>query len=153
MLRVTSPEGTAIFTLGAAAEKWAHKIRNPRSLADKLDIKAGVRVSLCGLSDAGFREQVAARTADVSEGSGETIGPDFSWRRSRTGLVKTTVSVRFDQIQWGDLGGLPERQESITEGEVLAAGKQAGLVDIKVARFSETHTALKFVIPVAKRTA
>jgi hypothetical protein len=34
---------------------------------------------------------------------------------------------------------------------VLAAGKQAGLVDVKVVSFSDTHTAEKFVIPVAKR--
>lgn len=33
----------------------------------------------------------------------------------------------------------------------MTAGKQAGLVDVKVVSFSETHTAEKFVIPVAKR--
>ena len=30
---------------------------------------------------------------------------------------------------------------------MLAAGRAAGLTDVKVARFSETHTALKFVVP------
>ena len=33
----------------------------------------------------------------------------------------------------------------------MAAGKAAGLVDVKVVKFSETHTAEKFVIPVARR--
>lgn len=33
----------------------------------------------------------------------------------------------------------------------MAAGKEAGLVDVKVARFSETLTAEKFVIPVQRR--
>ncbi len=33
----------------------------------------------------------------------------------------------------------------------MAAGKRAGLVDVKVVSFSDTHTAEKFVIPVAKR--
>jgi hypothetical protein len=33
-----------------------------------------------------------------------------------------------------------------------AAISDAGLVDTKVVSFSETHTALKAVIPVAKRT-
>jgi hypothetical protein len=41
--------------------------------------------------------------------------------------------------------------KTITEGDVMAAGKAAGLVDVKVVRFSETHTAEKFVIPVALR--
>jgi len=34
---------------------------------------------------------------------------------------------------------------------VIAAAKEAGLVDVKVVRFSDTHTALKLVIPVARR--
>jgi hypothetical protein len=33
----------------------------------------------------------------------------------------------------------------------MAAGKAAGLVDVKVVRFSETHTAEKFVIPKSRR--
>jgi hypothetical protein len=33
----------------------------------------------------------------------------------------------------------------------MTAGRAAGLVDTKVVRFSETHTAEKFVIPRAKR--
>ena len=32
----------------------------------------------------------------------------------------------------------------------MAAGKRAGLVDVKVVSFSETLTAEKFVIPVAR---
>ena len=30
----------------------------------------------------------------------------------------------------------------------MSAGKRAGLVDVKVVSFSDTHTAEKFVIPV-----
>jgi hypothetical protein len=33
----------------------------------------------------------------------------------------------------------------------LTAGQRAGLVDVKVARFSATHTAHKFVIPLGRR--
>jgi len=33
----------------------------------------------------------------------------------------------------------------------MAKAKEAGLVDVKVASYSETHTAEKLVIPVAKR--
>jgi hypothetical protein len=33
----------------------------------------------------------------------------------------------------------------------MTAGKAVGLVDVKVARFSETHHREKFVIPVSKR--
>ena len=40
---------------------------------------------------------------------------------------------------------------SVSESAVMAAGKAAGLVDTKVVAFSETHTAERLVIPVARR--
>ena len=43
--------------------------------------------------------------------------------------------------------GRPE----ISERAVMAAGKAAGLVDVKAVSFSPTHTAEKFVIPVRQR--
>ena len=39
----------------------------------------------------------------------------------------------------------------LTEAMVIGAGRDAGLTDIKIARISDTHTAMKFVIPVARR--
>ena len=37
------------------------------------------------------------------------------------------------------------------EAQVLEAGRAAGLKDVKVARWSDTHTAHKFVIPLDAR--
>ena len=52
-------------------------------------------------------------------------------------------------------GGLwvvyPKGVSAIREGEVLAAGRAAGLKDTKVASFSATHTALRFVVPLSDR--
>ena len=45
----------------------------------------------------------------------------------------------------------PKGKEEIKELQVFDAGKQAGLVDVKVVSFSPTHTALKFVRPKNKR--
>jgi hypothetical protein len=42
-------------------------------------------------------------------------------------------------------------KKEITEGDVIRAGRAAGLKDVKVVGFSATHTALKFVIPVDAR--
>ena len=44
----------------------------------------------------------------------------------------------------------PKGRPEIREIDVLTAGRAAGLKDIKVVRFSETDTALKFVAPVTK---
>jgi hypothetical protein len=45
----------------------------------------------------------------------------------------------------------PKGKSGIKDTDVMAAGKAAGLVDVKVAAFSPTHTAAKFVIPKAQR--
>jgi hypothetical protein len=45
----------------------------------------------------------------------------------------------------------PKGQNHIREIDVINAGKSAGLTDNKVCRFSDTHTALRFVIPVSQR--
>ena len=45
----------------------------------------------------------------------------------------------------------PKGRKQITELQVLAAGRKAGLVDIKVVSYSATYTALKFVRPKTKR--
>jgi hypothetical protein len=45
----------------------------------------------------------------------------------------------------------PKGSAAISERDVMDAGKRSGLVDVKVVRFSGTHTAEKLVIPVTKR--
>ena len=50
--------GTAAFELGAAAEKWALKIRYPRSRMEKLGVKAGARVWVVGIEDAEFGKEL-----------------------------------------------------------------------------------------------
>jgi hypothetical protein len=45
----------------------------------------------------------------------------------------------------------PKGRQDIREMDVLEAGRAAGLKDTKVARFSETHTAHRFTIPLAAR--
>lgn len=152
VLRVTSPQGAVEFTLGPLAEKWAHKIRNPRSLADKLDVKPGMRLSLCGVRDAAFREQLNARTRDIVEGQtakdsdlifiAAESDKDLAKLRAWQGALKPNGAIWIVY---------PKGRQNITENAVRTAGLRAGLVDTKVARFSDTHTALKFVIPLAKR--
>src|SRR6266699_2791176 len=53
--------------------------------------------------------------------------------------------------KWLDKILHPKGQKQINENDVLAAGRQTGLKDVKVVRFSPTHTALKFVVPLKLR--
>lgn len=68
VLCIKFPGGTAHFELGPQAEKWAHKILHPKSLLDKLGVKPGAAVSILGVTDAGFRKQLAERTPEISDG-------------------------------------------------------------------------------------
>ena len=65
-LEVTHNKGIARFELGKDAEKWALKIRYPRSRIDKLGVKPGSRVALIALDDREFEKEVRSRTNDVA---------------------------------------------------------------------------------------
>src|SRR5580700_10042558 len=123
VLSVTSPAGTALFTLGAQAGKWAHKIRNPRSLADKLDVKPGMRVSLIGVAN-----PLERRTSDVTEGTAAK-GSDLIFFGAEAD--KDLAKLRSLQKALKPGGAIwvvyPKGQKQITEVGVIQAGRQAGM--------------------------
>ncbi|MFN7995677.1 MAG: hypothetical protein U0Q18_18855 [Bryobacteraceae bacterium] len=151
-LRISWPAGTADFHLGPVAAKWAHKIQNPRTLVDKLDIKPGMRISLIGMFDPALRAQVEKRADVASEGAPvKESDLIFHAAESIAGLPKFKKIEQYLKRNGGVWVVYPKGRKEITEAAVLEAGRQSGLVDTKVARFSETHTAIKFVIPLTRR--
>ena len=147
VLRVTWPGGEASFELGPQAEKWANKIRNPRTLADKLDIKPGMQISLIGVVDPS-----QGRAAEVAQGKAAKESDLIFYGAEKDKDLAKLTSLQQSLKRNGAIWVVyPKGRKEITEVGALSAGRQAGLVDVKVARFSETHTALKFVIPMDKR--
>ena len=135
----------------SVARKWLDKIRNPRSLLDKLGMKPGLRVSVIAVDDPPFHEELAARGADVSTRARRDSDAIF-FGANRNSDLSRLAKLKESLAPAGALWVVrPKGTKAITEAATLAAGKEAGLVDIKVVKFSETHTAEKFVIPVAKR--
>src|SRR5947209_16970258 len=61
-LRLKTPDGEAVFTLGAAAEKWLDKIKNPKPRLDKLGVKPGASVVLVGSFETQFLDDILGRT-------------------------------------------------------------------------------------------
>ena len=57
-LTVTIAEGTAIFNLGVRAQHWAERIRNPKGVLDKLGIKPEMLVSVLGVTDQWFLDEL-----------------------------------------------------------------------------------------------
>jgi hypothetical protein len=151
-LRVQTAEGLAVFHLGPAAEKWRDKILHPKSRIEKLGAKPGSKVSLLGQFDGEFLREVGSLTKSVSKGD---LSADSEWiffaadaRDDLARLSKISKSMERAAALWIVY---PKGQKQITENDVLAAGRNAGLKDVKVVGFSATHTALKFVIPRAER--
>jgi hypothetical protein len=145
---------SAEFTIGSAAEKWARRITTPPSRLDKLGVKAGMRIASIGVTDEAFLTEVAGRAEKVARKVPAASRP--------VDLIFFGVEHRETLDRMSALAGLikpdgavwivrPKGRKDVTEAETMAAGKRAGLVDVKVVSFSETHTAEKFVIPVAKR--
>jgi hypothetical protein len=145
---------TAEFAIGNPAEKWAARITNPPSRLDKLGVKSGMTIATLGIADAAFLDEVSARAGRVvrSLPSG-TVDIIFYGANRRESLSKLDTLTQHLQPNGALWIVRPKGRPEITESETMAAGKRAGLVDVKVVSFSETHTAEKFVIPVAKRKA
>ncbi len=144
--------GQARLELGAAAARWADKIKNPRGLLDKLGVKPGGRVAVLGLDDPGFMAQLRERTDQVV-----TSRP-----AKGTALVLVAMKAPGDLERLATLrkaiepdGALwviwPKGQKAFREDDVRAAGPAAGLVDVKVVSFSDTLSGLKMVVPKALR--
>ena len=159
-LEITTAQGVATFDLGRSAERWAAKILHPPSVLDKLGVKDGSRV--CVLSSGapgegtdapwGLREHLIMHGSEVGEdvlsGGWDTI---FLGAENREDLGRID-GLRCHLEPAGAVWVVfPKGKQHLKEADVLASGRAAGLVDVKVVKFSETHTALKFVVPVAHR--
>jgi hypothetical protein len=144
-LEVVYDGGALTLRLGEReAAKWAAEIANPKTLADKLGVKAGQRVRLVGGADAelvGAGRLVADGEADVAFLAAE-----------RPAALEQIASLRDQIARDGAIWVVrPKGRNDLTEGMVIAAGRGAGMHDIKIARISATHTGMKFVIPVEQR--
>jgi hypothetical protein len=162
-LTVAWSSGTLTLSLGAEAARWAQKIRNPPSLLDKLGVKAASTVALVAAGGPfagqdeqddlkGFVAELAARGVKVVQQK-PSAATDLLFfaieRKADLGLLpKLLAALRPDAGLWVLR---PKGSAAVTEGDVRNAGLAAGLVAVKVAAFSSSRTADKFVVPVAKR--
>jgi len=150
-LTIESSEGTLVLDLGPDAERWSEKIRNPPTLADKLGITAATRVAVIGVHDSVVLDAVRQRAKAVTDRPGATsevviVAMDHATDLRRFERLRQVIPQ--DGAIWSIRPkGVAEVSESVVRGAALAAG----LVDVKVARVSATHTAEKFVLPRTSR--
>jgi hypothetical protein len=124
-----------------------------RPLLDKLGVKPGSKMAIVNLDDPAFIKEVRERTSDIVTG----------WPRSKVDLLFLGAST-FSELRklneakkWIEPNGAvwvvrPKGGRSeLGDTDVIEAGLAAGLVDNKIASFSDTHGAMRFVYRLRDR--
>jgi hypothetical protein len=151
-LHLQTADGLAVFEIGSAAEKWREKILHPKTRIEKIGVKLGEKISLLGSFETDFLVELKPLAGSVTKGKvaadSNTIFLAADSQKELSTIAKIAKSLKGATSLWIVY---PKGQKSITENDAIAAGRKAGLKDVKVVGFSATHTALKFVLPLDKR--
>jgi hypothetical protein len=122
-------------------------------LLDKLGVRPGMRVAIIDVEDETIRPFLADRTSDITEGwpAPETdivlFGAESTDALEPLGAL--SARIRRNGAVW--VVSRKGKTATLRDVAVIDAAKAAGLIDNKVVSFSATHTALRLVIPVARR--
>jgi hypothetical protein len=120
-----------------------------RALLDKLGVREGMRVAVIGVDDADFERDLQQRDVARVDGDADVALLGVSRREE----LADAVADAWSRVAPG--GALwivyPKGVRVVTEHDVRGAGLAAGLVDVKVVRFSATHTGFRFVVRRAGR--
>ncbi|HTU80787.1 MAG TPA: hypothetical protein VMF61_01580 [Candidatus Acidoferrales bacterium] len=133
--------------------KAADRDYSHRTLFEKLGVTSDAHVAICGAHDEWFVGDLNARLAKAAS---QALRTNYD-----------IIFVRVDGVR--DLARIPRaaghlkpngalwvfhpkgRGASPSDAEVRTAGLDAGLVDNKISAYDDTHTATRFVIPLARR--
>jgi len=114
-------------------------------------VKPGQRITVLGVQDAAFLKGLGERVETFSRDNPREADLVFLAAEDLKALVRLKSLAGAIQKNGAVWVVYPKGQKHIREIDVINAGRSAGLTDNKVCRFSETHTALRFVIPLARR--
>lgn len=129
------------------------ELYSTKPLLDKLGVKPGMRVAVVRLDDPSFLASLRERTPSIAHGK----------PRGRCDIVFMGASriadlQRLNELkQWIEPNGAiwvirPKGGRSeIRDTDLISAGLSAGLVDNKIASFSDTHGAMRFVFRLRDR--
>jgi hypothetical protein len=129
-------------------------------LVRKLGLKRGMRVHLIDPPDHYWQllgENAASMGVDqIAEDADQKADFIHVFATDRVILERALASARKCMHQDGMVwASWPKRSSGVASDigrtEVMAAGKEAGLVDIKVCALDEVWSGLKFVIPTRER--
>lgn len=128
-------------------------LHSTRPLLDKLGVKPGAKVAIVDVDDVPFLRQLRGRTSDIVKGKPSApcdlvfMGATTSTDLGRIVDVKTWIEPNGAIWVIRPKGG----RAPISDTDVIAAGLAAGLVDNKIASFSDTHGAMRLVFRLRDR--
>jgi len=124
-----------------------------KPLLDKLGVKPGSRVAVVDVEDDWFLKDLKSRTRDVVSGRPRTPC-DLVFYAAKT--LRDLDRIREFKT-WIEPDGAvwvirPKGPASpLRDTDLIAAGLDAGLVDNKIASYSATHGAMRFVFRLRDR--
>lgn len=124
-----------------------------RSLFEKLGVSSDAHVAILGRHDEAFTialdERLAKAPSQALRTEYDLIFLRVDAPRDLTRLARAAEHLRPNGAVW--VFHPKGRGASPTDGQVRSAGVAAGLVDNKISAYTDSHTATRFVIPVARR--
>jgi hypothetical protein len=124
-----------------------------RPLLDKLGVKPGARIAVRDLDDPSFMKLLRTRTSDIVVGKppsacdivfvGVREPGDLKRLREVKGWIEPNGAIWLIRPKGG--------RSSLRDTDLIDAGSAAGLVDNKIASFSDTHGAMRFVFRLRDR--
>jgi hypothetical protein len=128
-------------------------LASTRPLIDKLGVKPGAKVVIVNVDDDDFIALLRTRTQDISEGKPSApcdlvfLGADTPQDLKRVEELKSWIEPN------GAIWVIRAKgaRAALRDTDLIAAGLAAGLVDNKIASFSETHGARRLVFRIRDR--
>jgi hypothetical protein len=122
-------------------------------LLDKLGVKPGAKVAVVDLDDPSFMKLLRERTSDIVKGKPRTPAdlvfiaanelPDLQRLKEVKSWIEPNGAIWVVRPKGG--------RSALRDTDLIAAGLAAGLVDNKIASFSDTHGAMRFVFRLRDR--
>lgn len=147
LMLVRGDESASIY-VGANSPKWAHAIKHPKTRIDKLGLKSGHKYQAWGTFDPEFDAELTARSGAESQPPLDAVFVRLNGADDLSKLNVAKEQIQSNGMIWAIW---PKGRKEFRDSDIRNHGLASGLVDVKVASFSESLSALKFVIPVKDR--
>jgi hypothetical protein len=124
-----------------------------RPLLDKLGVKPGARIAIVNFDDASFLALLRERTADIVRGRPrQPCDLVFIGANNPGDLIRLKECKKWIEPN-GAIWVVRQKgsRAPLRDTELIEGGLAAGLVDNKIASFSDTHAAMRFVFRLRDR--